>query len=95
MAEPIDITKRYYEVRLLNDDLAKSNDDRMLGTDVRISPSGAIEFNQVYTDSESINKVFFNGSYYIKEMPLEEFEELQAESMCDHEHPEDPDGDDE
>lgn len=85
-----DLPKRVYELRLLNVDLQKDQEDRMLVTDVRVGTSGALEANQIYTDSESMNKIFYHGDYFIREMPLEEFEELKEHEQHHH-HEEDDD----
>ena len=82
-----DITpKRIYELRLLNVDLQKEQEDRLLVTDVRVSASGALEANRIFVDGDVVIKIFYNGQYFINEMPLEEFEELKREDEHGHHH---------
>jgi hypothetical protein len=81
------VPQRIYELRLLNVDLQKDQEDRLLVTDVRAA-GGALEANQIYTDSDSMNKIFYHGDYFIREMLLEEFEELKEHG---HHHDEEED----
>jgi hypothetical protein len=83
-----DITRRIYEIRLLQTDLQKDQEERWLGEDVRVSPSGVLEFNQIYTDSDDKRKVFFKGEFLVTEMPLSEYQEIRnmSDHECDHDH---------
>ena len=86
-----EITRRIYEVRLLQTDLQKDQEERWLGEDVRVSPSGVLEFNQIFTDSDDKRKVFFHGQFLVTEMPLSEYLELREMNGhdCGHNHDED------
>jgi hypothetical protein len=79
-----DLPKRIYELRLLDVDLQKDQEDRLLVTDLRVSASGALEANQIFTDSNSTHKVFYSGHYFAREMPLEEYEELKHDHHNHH-----------
>jgi hypothetical protein len=79
-----DITKRYYELRLLNVDLQKDQEDRLLVTDVRVGASGALEANQIFLDSEDTHKIFYSGQYFIREMSADEYEELKSDGHHHH-----------
>jgi len=81
--------KRIYELRLLNVDLQKDQEDRLLVTDIRVGNSGALEANQIFLDSDEIHKIFYNGQYFVNEMPLDEYEELKRDNHHHHHDDED------
>jgi hypothetical protein len=83
--------KHIYELRLLNVDLQKDQEDRLLVTDVRIGPSGALEANQIFLNSEDTQKLFYNGQYFITEMPMEVYEDLKKDGHNHHHNHEDED----
>lgn len=86
-----DLPTRIYEVRLLNPDIQKDQEDRLLAKDIRIGPSGALEFTRIFPDSEDTYKGFYMGEYYVTEMDKEIFEEMQKDHEEHHHHHEDED----
>ena len=70
-------TSRIYNIRFLNADLQKEQFDNCLAKDVRIGPSGAIEYTRIFSDSDSEYKGFYNGEYLIEELDKEEIEEMK------------------
>lgn len=77
-----DLPTRIYDIHLLNPDVQKEQEDRFLARDVRIGPSGALEYTRIFTDSESSYKGFYNGEFLVQEIDQEDFEEMKH----DHEH---------
>ena len=84
------VPTRLYRVFLLHEELQKRQDDVMIAEDVRVGPSGAVEFNRVWSDADIKTKVFYNGPYFVIEMDEEEIEEFKTPD-CDHNHLEDED----
>jgi hypothetical protein len=72
---------RVYGIRFLNADLQKEQDDRVLAKDLRVGPSGVLEFTRIWPDApESENKGMYHGEFLAEEIDKEEFEEWQAEA---------------
>jgi len=78
------VPERHYRVSLLNDDLQKRNDDMFVVKNVKISPSGVVEADRVWSDVPFTTKIFYSGTYYITEMTPEEVEEFYDVESHDH-----------
>ena len=76
---------RVYGIRFLNVDLQKEQDDRVLAKDLRVGPSGILEFTRIWPDSEAENKGMYRGEFLAEEIDREEFEEWQCKAKEDRE----------
>jgi hypothetical protein len=72
---------RVYGIRFLNADLHKEQDDRVLAKDLRVGPSGILEFTRIWPDApEAENKGMYSGEWLAEEIDREDFEEWQREA---------------
>ncbi|MGH7974945.1 MAG: hypothetical protein ACREBR_05425 [bacterium] len=72
-----DLTRRIYSLRILETDLQKEGLDHLLVSDVRVGQNGTLECNHVFVDSERVQKLFYNGKFFLEEFSSEEFEEIK------------------
>lgn len=79
---------RVYGIRFLNVDLQKEQDDRVLAKDLRVGPSGILEFTRIWPDTDVENKGMYHGEFLAEEIDRDQFEEWQAEAKG-HQHDED------
>jgi hypothetical protein len=80
------VPKRLYNVRLLHDDLQKQDNASFVASNIKISPSGVLEADRVWTDVEFTTKVFYSGEYYITELGPDEVEDFYSDDPHEHHH---------
>jgi hypothetical protein len=72
---------RVYGIRFLHADLQKEQDDRVLAKDLRVGPSGVLEFTRIWPDAPDVeNKGMYHGEFLAEEIDREEYEEWQREA---------------
>jgi hypothetical protein len=79
-----DLPFRVYGIRFLNADLQKEQDDRVLAKDLRVGPSGILEFTRIWPDSESENKGMYSGEFLAEEIDRDQFDEWKEEAEEHH-----------
>lgn len=87
------VPQKMYRVFLLNNDLQKMQDDVMVAEDVRVGPSGALECNRIWSDTNIRTKVFYNGPYYVVQMDEEEISDFHEPDHF-HNHNDDMESED-
>lgn len=80
------VPKRLYNIKLLNEDLQKQNNDFFTAQDVKVSPAGVLEADRVWQDVPFVTKVFYNGEFYITELGPDEVEEWYNPDEEHHHH---------
>lgn len=80
--------RRIFYVHLLNDDVQKEDEARFVAENIRIGPSGVLECDRVFQDSEIKLKIFYNGQFNIVEMDRDEVKSFE-DPHCDHDHGQD------
>lgn len=80
------VPKRLYNIKLLNEDLQKQNNDFFTAANVKVSPAGVLEADRVWQDVEFTTKVFYNGEFYITELGPDEIEEWYHPEEGPHNH---------
>lgn len=78
------VPKRLYNIKLLNEDLQKQNNDFFTAENVKISPAGVLEADRVWQDVEFTTKVFYSGEFYVTELGPDEVEEWFNEEHHHH-----------
>jgi len=79
-----DITPtKLYRVFLMDTELQKRQDDMLVAEDVRVSPSGVLECNRLWSDTNIRTKIFYNGPFYCVQMDEEEIADFH-EPTCEH-----------
>jgi hypothetical protein len=79
-----DITPtRLYRIFLLNTDVQKRQDDFLVAENIRIGPSGVLECDRVWSDTNIKTKIFYNGEFHITEMDAEEIADFK-DTDCLH-----------
>ena len=68
------VPKRLYNVKLLNDDLQKQNNDMFTAENVKISAAGILECDRIWQDVEFTTKIFYSGPFIAQELSAEEAE---------------------
>lgn len=79
-----DLPTRVYRVFLLNNDVQKRGDDVMVVENVIVGPSGVLECNRIWADTQIKTKIFYNGEFQVVEMDEHEIEEFHAPMDCEH-----------
>jgi len=83
------VPKRLYNVKLLNDDLQKQNNDMFTAENVKISAAGILECDRIWQDVEFTTKIFYSGPFIVQELSPEEAEHWYDPDECDHDHEDD------
>jgi hypothetical protein len=81
-----DLPTRVFNIRFLHADLQKEQYDNLLAKNVKIGPSGAIEYTRIFSNSDSEYKGYYNGEYLIEEISPEELEDMKHHH---HDHEDD------
>jgi hypothetical protein len=79
------VPERLYNIKLLNDDLQKQNNDFFTAKNVKIGPTGVLEADRIWQDVEFTTKIFYSGPFLIQELSAEEAEHWYDDE-CEHNH---------
>lgn len=76
-----DLPFRVYGIRFLHPDLQKEQDDRVLAKDLRVGPSGILEFTRIWPEDETQeNKGMYRGEFLAEEIDRDMWEEWQKDA---------------
>jgi len=75
------VPEKMYHVHLLNEDLQKQGESVFTVKNVRISPSGVLEADRVWSDVPFVTKIFYKGEFLLTQMGEEEIAQFY-----EHEH---------
>lgn len=78
------VPKRLYNIKLLNEDLQKQNDNFFTAENIKISPAGVLEADRVWQDVTFTTKVFYSGEFYVTELGPDEVKEWFNPHECEH-----------
>jgi hypothetical protein len=72
---------RVYGIRFLHPDLQKEQDDRVLAKDLRVGPSGILEFTRIWPeDSTQENKGMYRGEFLVEQIDQDMWDEWVEEA---------------